>query len=475
MIQALRKLKLNCEGFYPVRAYALHGLLGRYCNALGFERALVRHKRHAQIVTSLPGIQELDLCVKVAGPGTNVSATVTARSEMSNPYKAIFRERGAGRFAAAAFVARLPVAMAPIGIVTMLSQTHGEYSLAGAVAATFTLTNALAAPQISRLVDRFGQFRLVTPTTAVAVGAFALLMIAANLKWPTWTLFATALFAGSMPSVAAMVRARWTELFRHRPELNTAFAFESAADELVYIMGASLSVGLSVALFPEAGVLVSTLLLALGTTAFLLQRDTEPRIRQGEARSETSAILLRPVQLITLAMIFVGAIFATAEVSTVALTRDLGSPEAATLVIGVYASGSFVVGVIIGAMKLRTPLHRQFLVAVSTLLVTTFPLLAVDTVPTLAAAIFLSGIAVSPTFITAFGLVEQRVPPTLLTEGVTWVGTGIGVGMALGSFVAGGTVDTFGARSGFLVSVAAAMASHGIITAGQQRLAGEVS
>jgi MFS family permease len=390
---------------------------------------------------------------------------------MGNPYQAIFRGRGARRFAAAGFVARLPVAMAPIGIVTMLSQTHGEYGLAGAVAATFTLTNAIAAPQISRLVDRLGQFRLLTPTTAVAVIAFTLMMIAANLKWPTWTLFVTALFAASMPSVAAMVRARWTELFRDRPELNTAFAFESAADELVYITGASLSVGLSVMLFPEAGVLVSTLLLALGTTAFVLQRGTEPRIRHKEAAVTSSAILLRPVQLITLAMIFVGAIFATAEVSTVAFTRDVGRPDTASLIIGVYASGSFVVGVIIGALKLTAPLHRQLLVAISTLLITTLPLLAADTVTSLGAAIFVSGIAVSPTFITAFGLIEQRVPPTVLTEGVTWVGTGIGVGMALGAFVAGWVVDGFGARSGFLVSVGAAIAALLIITVGQQGLA----
>ncbi|TIX37112.1 MAG: MFS transporter, partial [Mesorhizobium sp.] len=103
------------------------------------------------------------------------------------------------------------------------------------------------------------------------------LVAAANQDWPIWTLFVSALLAAAMPSIPAMVRARWTELFRDRPEMNTAFAFESAADELVYIAGASLSVGLSVALFPEAGMLASTLFLAFGSTAFILQRSTEPR------------------------------------------------------------------------------------------------------------------------------------------------------------------------------------------------------
>ena len=39
----------------------------------------------------------------------------------------------------------------------------------------------------------------------------------------------------------AMVRARWTEIYRDTPKLNTAFAFESVADELVYIAGSSLA------------------------------------------------------------------------------------------------------------------------------------------------------------------------------------------------------------------------------------------
>jgi MFS family permease len=389
---------------------------------------------------------------------------------MSNPYREIFRAPGTRGFAAAGFVARLPIAMAPIGIVTMLAQTHGEYWLAGAVAATFTLTNAFVAPQISRLVDRFGQSRLLVPTTALSVLAFVALILATRMGWPVWTLFASALLAAAMPSIPAMVRARWTNIFRDQPQLNTAFAFESVADELVYIAGASVSVGLSVALFPEAGVLASTLFLAGGMTAFVLQRGTEPPVRPAETQAHRSAIRLRPVQIVTAALVFVGAIFATAEVSTVALTRELGQPDAASLVIGVYAVGSFIVGLIIGALNLKAPLHRQLLAALAVVLLTTLPLLLVGSVPALAGAIFLSGVAISPTFITAFGLIERRVPPEALTEGVTWVMTGIGIGMALGAFVSGWVVDAFGARSGFWVSAAAATLALSIVGLGQSVL-----
>ena len=392
---------------------------------------------------------------------------------MPNPYREIFKAPGAKGFASAGFVARMPMAMAPIGIVAMLSQTHGEYWLAGAVSATYALTNALVAPQISRLIDRLGQSLVVVPTTIVSVAAFIALLVATHWNWPVWTLFLSALLAAAMPSIPAMVRARWTEIFRDRPELNTAFAFESAADELVYIAGASVSVGLSVALFPEAGILASTLFLAVGSAAFILQRSTEPAVRPVSHDARGSAIMLRPVQIITFALIFIGAIFATAEVSAVAITKELGQPNAASLVIGVYAVGSFVVGLIVGALNLTMPLQRQLAIAIAIIALTSVPLLFAGTVPLLALAVFVSGVAISPTFITAFGLIERRVPESMLTEGVTWVMTGIGIGMALGAFVSGWVIDNFGARNGFWVSVAAGTISLLTVLIGQKTLAGQ--
>lgn len=391
---------------------------------------------------------------------------------MSNPYGEIFRAPGAKGFSAAGFLARIPIAMAPIGIVAMLSQTHGEYWLAGAVSATFALTNALVSPQVSRLVDRHGQSAIIAPTTILSVLAFIMLIVATNQIWPAWTLFVFAFLAATMPSIPAMVRARWTEIFRNKPELNTAFAFESAADELVYISGASLSVALAVSLFPEAGMIASTISLAIGTAAFLLQRSTEPSVRLAAHVSAGSAIRLPAVQIITLALVFVGSMFATAEVSAVAITDQLGQPGAASVVIGVYAVGSFVVGLILGAVNPKMSLHKQLLIAVTVLAITAVPLLFAGTVPWLAFVVFVSGIAISPTFITAFGLIERRVPESMLTEGVTWVMTGIGIGMALGAFAAGWVVDNFGPRNGFWVSVAAGVAALATVALGQRILAG---
>ena len=99
---------------------------------------------------------------------------------MPNPYREIFRAPGSVGFSAAGFIARMPFSMVTIGIVTMLSQARGEYWLAGGVAATFALANALIAPQISRLVDRHGQSRVLVPATLGTLLALAGLMLAVS-------------------------------------------------------------------------------------------------------------------------------------------------------------------------------------------------------------------------------------------------------------------------------------------------------
>ena len=385
-------------------------------------------------------------------------------------YSEIFKPPGAKGFAAAGFIARLPIAMATIGIVAMLSQTHGTYGLAGAVAATFALTNALAAPQISRWVDRLGQRRILAPATTLSVLGFIGLMLATHLRGPTWMLFAFALIAAAMPSMPAMVRARWTELYRGTPQLGTAFAFESVADELVYISGSALAVGLSVSLFPEAGPLASTLFLAAGSAAFILQKGTEPKVQPAATRGGTPTIALRPVQIVTLALIAIGAIFGTAEVTVIALTKEFGNAAAASLVLAGYALGSMFVGLVYGALKPTMQLSRQIAIAIAIAAATTGPLLFVGNVPMLALALFASGAAISPTFITAFGLIERLVPPAKLTEGITWVMTGIGIGMAIGSFASGWVIDAFGAGQGFWVSVAAGGVAVATALLGQRSL-----
>ncbi|MHC1546906.1 MFS transporter [Phyllobacterium sp. K27] len=373
---------------------------------------------------------------------------------MANPYKEIFAAPGSVAFSATGFIARLPLSMVTLGIVTMLSQTHGTYWLAGAVSATFALSNALIAPQISRLIDRFGQSRILPVFSLITVLALAGLMLSAHYNAPAWTLFVFAMLAGFMPSMTALVRARWTEIYRDTPKLRTAFAFESVVDEVIYMVGPIIAIGLSVALFPQAGPLAATLFLAVGSALFIAQKSTEPAIHPQDRTDSASVIRLPSLQLIAVTLAAIGALFGTAEVTAIAFAEEQGQKAAAGIALASYAAGSLIVGLVFGALNLQMLLAKQFLLAISLAMLTTLPLLIVDGIGGLSIVLFLAGAAVSPTIIISMGLIERLVPASKLTEGITWAMTGVMIGMALGSSLSGWVIDEYGASRGFYVSVA---------------------
>ncbi|KMN11902.1 MFS transporter [Pseudomonas weihenstephanensis] len=374
---------------------------------------------------------------------------------MANPYREIFSAPGSMAFCAAGLIARMPISMTGIGIITLLAQLRGSYWLAGAVAATFALAMALIAPQISRWVDRYGQGRVLPGVTAIGVSALLALLLCSYLGTPDWTLFVFAALAGFIPSMPAMVRARWSELYRGSPKLHTAFSLESVLDEVSFIIGPPISVGLSVAVFPQAGPLVAAGLLAIGVTAFVLQRQTEPPIHPRSTEHGGTVLRQGAVVILLLVLLGMGTIVGTVDVVSVAFAQQQGQPAAASIVLSVYALGSCVVGLIFGTLKLNMPLPKQFLIGALATAITVVPLMWVNSIATLAGAMFVAGLFFAPTLITAMGLVENIVPAAKLTEGLTWMITGLGMGVALGAVLGGWVIDAYGAQAGFAVSLGA--------------------
>ncbi|MER0244900.1 MFS transporter [Streptomyces sp. HSW2009] len=374
---------------------------------------------------------------------------------MANPYGALFAAPGARAFSAAGFVARMPLSMTGIGLITMLSELRGQYGTAGAVAATFTLSMAFVGPQISRLVDRYGQRRVLPPATAVSVVALGLLLLCAHYGAPVWTLFVLAALAGCMPSMAAMVRARWTELYRSSPSLHTAYALEAVVEDVTFIVGPVLSVLLCTALFPEAGPLIAAALLAVGVALFVVQRGTEPPVRPRARESGGSALRDGPLLVLVLTLLAGGTIVGTVDVVSVAFADEQGRPGATGAILAVYAVGSCAAGLAFGAVTPRMPLPRLLVCSVLGTAATTLPFLLVNGVLGLMVAVFFAGVFFSPTMITIMNLIERTVPAHRLTEGMTWATTGLAAGVAAGSSLSGVMIDAHGPRGGFAVAITA--------------------
>ncbi|SPZ56125.1 Major Facilitator Superfamily [Serratia quinivorans] len=389
---------------------------------------------------------------------------------MANPYRELLTTPGVKGLVFASSIARLPQAMIGIGIITMLVQQSGLYWLAGAVAGIFTLTNALIGPQISKLVDRQGQRRVLPWVTAFSIAMLLALMTATHRQAPIPVLFIFAALAGTMPSMPAMIRARWTLLFRGKPQLHTAFSLDTVLAELTCVIGPPLSIGLSTSLFAAAGPLVAVLLLVIGVTIFLLQRQTEPKVVKNTGEHTGSTLRIPGMSTIVLALLAMGVIGGSIDVAVVAFANVQGWPTAASLILAAYALGSMVAGLAFGAVRLTLPIERQFLIGILlTAATAVLPIISAD-VYIMMGTIFVAGMSFAPTMVIVMNLGTILVPPSRITEGLTWMTTGISIGVALGAALAGLVVDAYGARAGFGIPIIAGLVMVVVVLIGLRTL-----
>ncbi|WP_460070353.1 MFS transporter [Streptomyces sp. YKOK-I1] len=389
---------------------------------------------------------------------------------MPSPYRALFAAPGSKGFSAAGFLGRMPLSMMGIGVVTMVSQLTGRYGLAGALSATIALAAAVAGPRISRLVDQYGQRRVLRPATLFALVAAAGLLLAAHLRWPDWVLFVCAAGIGAVPSLGAMVRARWAALYRGTPQLHTAYSFESVVDEVCFVFGPIVSIGLSTVWFPEAGPLLAACFLAVGVFWLTAQRATEPVPHPREQRGGGSALRSPGLQVLVVTFVATGTIFGAVDVVTVAFADERGHKGAASVVLALYAAGSCVAGLVFGLLRPKGAPEKRWLLGVFMMAVSMIPLLLVGNLPFLAVALFAAGLAIAPTMITTMSLIEEHVPRAQLTEGMTWISTGLAVGVALGSSIAGWVIDAAGAQAGYGVPAVSGAVAVAVGFLGYRRL-----
>lgn len=382
------------------------------------------------------------------------------RVMLLRPYRELFATPGARVFSAAGFVARMPIAMMTLGIVLLIAARTGKYGLAGVLAATYALVNALTAPVLATLVDRLGQARVLLP--AVAAHAVALLgfigVVSADA--PLWTWFVTAAATGATaPPIGSLVRARWGHVLQSPPRLQTAYSFESVADELIFVVGPLIVTVLATRVDERAGLLAALGFLLAGTMLFVRHRISEPPPTARHGRARGSALAVRGMGLVVLAMVFIGGVFGGVEISAVAFADKQGRPALAGLFLASYAFGSMLGGLTYGAVHWRLPLPRRLLLGVTGMTLTVALLPFVRESVVLVPLLFVAGVGIAPTLIAGLSLVEQLVPPSRLTEGLTWTTTGIIVGMSIASSFAGHLVDQVGAAFAFTVAVVSGAAA----------------
>ena len=351
---------------------------------------------------------------------------------MLQTYRDVLARPGAFAFSATGIVARLPMSMVGIGIVLMVSALYGSYGLAGRVSAAVVIAQAIGGPQLARLVDRHGQARVMRPAILVSATSIVALVVAASMRAPSAWLYVTAVLAGAtIGSFGSLVRARWNHLLGDDPRrVHTAYSLESALDELVFVVGPVAATALATSVSPVAGLVVPVVAMVVGGLAFLSLRGTEPPTAPAHEPRVRGSVLQRPgVVVIVLVFVAIGSIFGATDVATVAFAEESGRKSLAGVILAVFALGSLISGLLYGARHWVSPLYRRFAIGVVALAVGVCAFFLAESLWVLAAVMFVTGFAIAPSIINGNALVAALVPPGRLTEGLTWVGTGLSIGV----------------------------------------------
>jgi MFS family permease len=404
----------------------------------------------------------------LGGLGGTTSVSVTGASSLlteafplvANPYLQVLRTPHALPMVLAAFIGRLPLSMVGLGCVLLVASETGSYGYGGAVAAAGAVTTALAGPVLGRLADTRGQRRVLLPVLGVFVVAGFGFLAAVKGDWPRISVFFFAGLAGAcIPPVSSMIRVRWTHLLRGSHRLPTALAMESVVDEFVFIVGPVLVTFLSTTGHATSGVVTAFTLAVIGSLLFAAQRRTEPPPGGHASRKGPSAMRTGGLRVLFVVGAAVGAILGALEIALVAFADEMGARSMSGVLIAALALGSMASGIGWGVVHWRLPLRHRLIAVLVLLTVLTLPLLVVHDVWLMLPFVLVAGVAVSPSLISSFTLAELLVPRAAVTEAFTWIGTALGLGVAVGASVAGELVDVSGANTAFSVATVAAGAA----------------
>lgn len=341
-----------------------------------------------------------------------------------------------------AMVARLPFAMMVVGVLTLIVASRGSVALAGFGSAMVGVGSAAVGPLIGAAADRFGQrptLLVAAVCNSIALGLIAWITYADT---PVAAIFIAAFFVGAtVPQVSPMSRSRVVTIITTQldPEraprtLSATLAYESAADEIVFVFG-PVVVGLLAVAYgewaPIAGAAVLTLIFVV---AFAMHHTAAP----GRSREERAATLapasdlFRPGVIVTVLGIFaVGLIFGTTLTSLTAFMQERGDAELAGVLYGVMGAGSAVLALSVAFFSPRFTLRYRWLLFSSFIVAGSTVLARATTVPEVLLGLGFMGIGIGPLLVTIYSFGAARSPEGRSATVMTMLGSGIMLGQSL--------------------------------------------
>ncbi|MFA0841289.1 MFS transporter [Streptomyces rochei] len=383
-------------------------------------------------------------------------------------YAAVLRVPHARRAFAAALVGRLSYGTVSLALMLSLTRSTGSYAVAGLVMALFGATSVFLSPYRASLVDRHGPRRALLPMALLYAALLCVLAAACRHPGtPAGVLAVTAAITGACtPPLGPTMRAVWAELLPDRAMLQRAYSLDGVAEELLFVSG-PLLVGAVVGVAPPAaGVVLSALLVAVGTLAFATspaagvlrpaEHGKDADAPGGRAGAGQARALLQPVVVAA----GVGVSVSAVDLLVVAFASERGLGDGTVAwVLAALSLGSAVGGLLNGAVAWSSSARARLpFLAVGLGLCLAAAGLAPGVI-TLAVAVACAGLFVAPALTTAYLIADESAAPGFRTRAGAWCNTAVNAGLSAGAGAVGLLVERLPLPACFAVSGAVAVAA----------------
>lgn len=358
--------------------------------------------------------------------------------------------------------------MMSIGAMTVVVSARDSVELGGLNAAAIGIGMACFGPFIGAAADRYGQKPTLLVVAAVHSALLGTFVWLAFSTQPDWMMLLASFAVGATgPQTSPMSRSRLvtiatTELpvDQRGRAVNSALAYESAVDEVIYVFG-PVTVGLLATLFGAwAPLLISASMTFLFVSLFALHHTSAPpKSREERALTLSPVIaLFRPAVLVVVAGSFAtGMFFGATMTALIAVSNEAGRPEEGGLLFGVMGIGSAILAISVTWFPSSFTLRYRWLASAALIVVGGVLLQSAETRPGLIFALAVMGLGVGPLLVTIFGFAAERTPEGRSATVMSMVGTGIMLGQALTAAVTGNLGEHFGADVALMVPLASAI------------------
>src|SRR5829696_5592288 len=385
-------------------------------------------------------------------------------------YGRLLRHGPASRPFAFAALARLTLAMVPLGILILVEQERQAYAIAGVVSGAYAIGAAVGTPVWGRLMDRFGQVAVLLPTAVSSAALLVGLALATTNGAPDRALIAIAAGVGlSYPAISPALRSSFRIVLPDPQARRVAFALDATSVELAFVCGPLLLSALLLPRIPLLPLLVTAGLMAgggLGYCATGVARRASAAVQRA-ASGEVVAVLT------VMLMLSIG--FGQLDTS-MAATSDyaLGGSEQVGVLFAAIAGGSTVGGLAFGARSWSFDERRAVAVLLclfGLFLALLAGLLRVGAVSLLILlpVLFLTGLTIAPTLIMQQGLLDHLAPAHRLNEAQAFLSASNTTGAAVGTAIAGIVIDMAGVSWSFIGAALAALFAAGVAVPRQLR------